>query len=54
MPYVGSDVESSALCLDKLAFKRLLHGAGIPQVDFCEAGEEGGESGPLPSAYPFG
>jgi D-alanine-D-alanine ligase len=41
VPYVGSDVESSALCLDKLVFKRLLNGAGIPQVDFCEAGEEG-------------
>ncbi len=41
VPYVGSDVESSALCLDKLVFKRLLGAAGIPQVDFCEAGEEG-------------
>ncbi|MGH2982688.1 MAG: D-alanine--D-alanine ligase family protein [Solirubrobacterales bacterium] len=41
LPYVGSDVESSALCLDKLVFKRLLGAGGIPQVDFCEAGEEG-------------
>jgi D-alanine-D-alanine ligase len=41
IPYVGSDVESSALCLDKLVFKRLLGAAGIPQVDFCEAGEDG-------------
>lgn len=41
LPYVGSDVESSALCLDKLAFKRLLRDRGLPQVDFCEAGEEG-------------
>jgi D-alanine-D-alanine ligase len=41
VPYVGSDVESSALCLDKLVFKRLLGAAGIPQVDFCEAGERG-------------
>jgi D-alanine-D-alanine ligase len=41
VPYVGSDVESSALCLDKLVFKRLLGSAGIPQVDFCEAGEDG-------------
>src|SRR5688572_11733847 len=24
VPYVGSDVEASALCLDKLAFKRVL------------------------------
>jgi D-alanine-D-alanine ligase len=41
LPYVGSDVESSALCLDKLVFKRLLGAAGVPQVDFCQAGEEG-------------
>jgi D-alanine-D-alanine ligase len=41
LPYVGSDVQSSALCLDKLVFKRLLGAAGIPQVEFCEAGEEG-------------
>jgi D-alanine-D-alanine ligase len=41
VPYVGSDVEASALCLDKLVFKRLLGSAGIPQVDFCEAGEDG-------------
>jgi D-alanine-D-alanine ligase len=41
LPYVGSDVESSALCLDKLVFKRLLGAAGIPQVDYCEAGEDG-------------
>ncbi|HET8975604.1 MAG TPA: D-alanine--D-alanine ligase family protein [Solirubrobacterales bacterium] len=41
VPYVGSDVESSALCLDKLAFKRLLAAHGLPQVDFCEAGTDG-------------
>ncbi len=41
LPYVGSDVEASALCLDKLAFKRLLAAHGIPQVDFCEAGAAG-------------
>jgi D-alanine-D-alanine ligase len=41
VPYVGSDVEASALCLDKLAFKRLCGAGGIPQVDFCEPGEEG-------------
>jgi D-alanine-D-alanine ligase len=41
IPYVGSDVESSAVCLDKLVFKRLLGSHGVPQVDFCEAGEEG-------------
>ncbi|MGH2922957.1 MAG: D-alanine--D-alanine ligase family protein [Solirubrobacterales bacterium] len=41
VPYVGSDVEASALCLDKLAFKRLLGAHGLPQVDFCEAGADG-------------
>jgi D-alanine-D-alanine ligase len=41
IPYVGSDVQASALCLDKLVFKRLLASFGVPQVDFCEAGEEG-------------
>ena len=41
VPYVGSGVEASALCLDKLAFKRLLSAAGIPQVEFCDAGEDG-------------
>jgi D-alanine-D-alanine ligase len=41
VPYVGSDVESSALCMDKLLSKRLLDDYDIPQVDFCEAGEEG-------------
>jgi D-alanine-D-alanine ligase len=41
IPYVGSDVEASAICLDKLAFKRLLGAHGLPQVDFCEAGMGG-------------
>ena len=41
VPYVGSDVESSALCMDKILFKRLLDDFDIPQVDFCEAGEDG-------------
>ena len=41
IPYVGSDVESSALCLDKLAFKRVLAAHGVPQVEFCEAGAGG-------------
>jgi D-alanine-D-alanine ligase len=37
VPYVGSDVEASAICLDKLAFKRVLTAAGLPQVDFADA-----------------
>jgi D-alanine-D-alanine ligase len=41
VPYVGSDVLSSATCLDKLTLKRLLANQGIPQVDFVEVGEPG-------------
>ena len=41
LPYVGADVLASALCMDKLSFKRLLAFHRIPQVDFVEAGEEG-------------
>jgi D-alanine-D-alanine ligase len=41
VPYVGADVLASALCMDKLTFKRLLAFHGIPQVEFVEAGEEG-------------
>ena len=41
VPYAGSDVESSAICMDKLVFKDLLARRGVPQVDFCRAGEEG-------------
>jgi len=41
LPYVGSDVLSSAVCMDKLTLKRLFAQAGIPQVDFVAAGEPG-------------
>jgi D-alanine-D-alanine ligase len=41
VPYVGSDVLSSALCMDKLTLKRLFAQAGVPQVDFVAAGESG-------------
>jgi D-alanine-D-alanine ligase len=41
VPYAGSDVEASAICMDKLIFKDLLERHGVPQVDFCRAGEEG-------------
>ena len=40
IPYVGSDVEASAVCMDKLVFKALLAAEGLAQVDFCEAGAE--------------
>jgi D-alanine-D-alanine ligase len=41
LPYVGSDVLSSAVCMDKLTLKRLFAEAGVPQVDFAAAGEPG-------------
>jgi D-alanine-D-alanine ligase len=41
VPYAGSDVESSAICMDKLVFKDLLARHGVPQVDYCRAGEDG-------------
>ena len=41
VPYVGSDVLGSAACMDKLTLKRLFSQAGIPQVDFVDAGEPG-------------
>jgi D-alanine-D-alanine ligase len=41
IPYVGSDVLSSAVCMDKLTLKRIFAQAHIPQVDFVAAGEPG-------------
>jgi D-alanine-D-alanine ligase len=41
VPYVGSDVLASALCMDKLSLKRLFAFHGIPQVGFVQAGEDG-------------
>jgi D-alanine-D-alanine ligase len=40
IPYVGSDVLSSAVCMDKLTLKRLFAGRGIPQVDFVGVDED--------------
>jgi D-alanine-D-alanine ligase len=34
VPYVGAGVLASALCMDKLAFKRLMAEAGLPQVRY--------------------
>ncbi len=34
VPYVGAGVLTSALCLDKVMFKRLMGAAGVPQVDY--------------------
>jgi D-alanine-D-alanine ligase len=39
--YAGPSVLCAAVALDKLVCKRLLAFHGIPQVEFCEAGEEG-------------
>jgi D-alanine-D-alanine ligase len=41
VPYVGSDVLASAICMDKLSLKRLFAQQGIPQVEFAAVGEEG-------------
>lgn len=41
VPYVGSDVLGSAVCMDKLTLKRLCRSQGIDQVDFVEAGAVG-------------
>ena len=35
VPYVGAGVLASALCMDKVLFKRLLAHAGLPQVAFA-------------------
>jgi D-alanine-D-alanine ligase len=34
LPYVGSDVLASAVCMDKLTLKRLFAAHGVPQVEF--------------------
>ncbi len=39
LPYVGSDVLASAVCMDKLTLKRLFAHAGLPQVEFVAVGE---------------
>jgi D-alanine-D-alanine ligase len=35
VPYVGSDVLASAICIDKLTLKRLFVAHGVPQVEFA-------------------
>jgi D-alanine-D-alanine ligase len=35
VPYVGSGVTASALCLDKVLFKQVMADVGVPQVDFA-------------------
>jgi D-alanine-D-alanine ligase len=41
VPYVGPAVLPAAVAMDKLIFKRLCAFHGLPQVPFCEAGEDG-------------
>jgi D-alanine-D-alanine ligase len=45
--YVGSDVLSSAVCMDKVLFKQLMARAGLPQVGFVgvdEASRDGAQA----------
>ena len=37
VPYVGSGVAASALCMDKLTFKDLMANEGLPQVNYVRA-----------------
>ncbi len=41
LPYVGSSVLGSAVCMDKLTLKRLCADNGIAQVDFVQAPDPG-------------
>jgi len=41
VPYVGSGVLASALCMDKLLCKDVMARAGLPQVAYWRAGEPG-------------
>jgi D-alanine-D-alanine ligase len=46
VPYVGAGVLASALCMDKVLFKRLMAHAGLPQVPF--AAVRAGAGPPVP------
>ena len=41
VPYAGPGVLAAAVAIDKLIFKRVLAFHDIPQVGFCEVGEDG-------------
>jgi D-alanine-D-alanine ligase len=41
IPYVGSDVLASAICMDKLTLKRLAAERGMPQVEYVAVGDDG-------------
>ena len=53
LPYVGSDVLSSAVCMDKLTLKRLCGFHGIPQVGFVQAFTPGWEEEALALEFPL-
>ncbi len=40
VPYVGSGVAASAVCMDKLLFKDLVATTGVPQVAYAVAGDD--------------
>jgi D-alanine-D-alanine ligase len=46
IPYVGAGVLASALCMDKVAFKRLMAEAGLPQVRYEPFSEREWKSAP--------
>jgi D-alanine-D-alanine ligase len=55
LPYVGSGVLGSAVCMDKLTLKRLCAENGIAQVDFVQAteGEDGWKAEALAMDWPL-
>jgi D-alanine-D-alanine ligase len=53
VPYVGSGVLASALCMDKVLFKELMAHAGLPQVGYV-AVEEGVLDGAVPAIERLG
>ncbi len=53
LPYVGSDVLSSAVCMDKLTLKRLCGFHDIPQVGFVQAFTPGWEEAALELEFPL-
>ena len=55
LPYVGSGVLGSAVCMDKLTLKRLCADRGISQVDFVQAieGDDGWKERVSEMAWPL-
>ncbi|MCB0862324.1 MAG: D-alanine--D-alanine ligase [Solirubrobacterales bacterium] len=53
VPYAGSDVLASAVCMDKLTLKRLCGFHGIPQVGFVQAFTPGWKEQALELEFPL-